>query len=129
MGENFFVGGRLAALPLHFFFKSAVGQKLVRLRLFAAAIDLEVAQDQRSFPVLLEENKRIGRKEARRVKHVRIGLAGGDDEAGLVFGFHDLFLRTTNCRRKIQCRNQSRSTLEPTRIAVLKAKTLPWYLK
>ncbi len=129
MGEDFFVGGRLAALPLHFFFKNAVGQKLVRLRLFASAIDFEIAQDQRALPVLLEENKRIRREKARRIKHVRIVLARGYDEAGLVFGFHNLFLRTTSWRRKIRCRSQSRIKLDPRRIAVLKAKTLTVVLK
>jgi hypothetical protein len=129
MGENLFVGGRLAAFPLHFFFKNAVGQKLVRLRLFASAIDFEIAQDQRALPVLLEENKRIRREKARRIKHVRIVLARGYDEAGLVFGFHNLFLRTTSWRRKIRCRSQSRIKLDPRRIAVLKAKTLTVVLK
>ena len=72
MREHFFVGRRLGARSLHFFFKRAVGQNLVRLRLFASAIDLEIAQDERSLAVLFEKNKGIGREKTRRVKHVGV---------------------------------------------------------
>ena len=35
------------------------------------AIDFKIAQDQRAFAVLFQKNKRIGREEVRRIKHVR----------------------------------------------------------
>ena len=138
MRQHFFVGRGLGTRPLHLVFELAVGQNLVRLGLLASAIDLEIAQDERSLAILLEKNKGIGREEARRVKHVRVILAGRDDQARFVFAFafggilllewnewsSTAFLRTSSCRRKIQWSSQSRRRLDPISTAVLKVKTL-----
>ena len=65
----------------------------MRARRFPRAIDLKIAQDQRAFPVSFQENERIGRKEARRIKHVRVVFARSDDQFRLAFGFtHCVFL-------------------------------------
>ena len=53
--------------------------KFIRVSLFAAAIDFQIAQDQRSFAVALKENEWIRRPKLRRVKHVGILLARCDD--------------------------------------------------
>ena len=90
MCQNFFVGRRLSGFSLYFAFELAEHDKLVGIGLLAASINLQVAQHERSFAVSLQENKWIRRPEFRRVQHVRIGFARGDDEAGLSisdFGF------------------------------------------
>jgi hypothetical protein len=47
--------------------------------LLATAIDLQIAQDECPFTVALKKYEWIGRPKLRRVKHVGILLAGGDD--------------------------------------------------
>ena len=80
MRQHFLVRWSFGAFALHLFFKTAVRQNLIRLRLFAAATDFQIAQDERSLAVLFEENKSVRREEASRIQHVGIGLARRDDE-------------------------------------------------
>jgi hypothetical protein len=81
MRQHFFVGGRLLGLALHFAFELVEHDKLVRLRILLRSIDLQIAQDQDAFPLLLKKNKRIADENPRRVKHVRVSVAGRDNQA------------------------------------------------
>src|SRR5206468_9728699 len=68
---------------LHLAFKLAEHDKFICIGLFASAINFQVAQDQRTFPISLKKNKWIRRPKLRGVKHVGIGLAGRNDKTGL----------------------------------------------
>ena len=81
MRENFFVGRRLFGFSLHFALELAEHDEFVRIGLLATAIDLQIAQDQCALAVSFQKNKWIRRPKFRRVKHVGISLAGGDDQA------------------------------------------------
>ena len=82
MCKNFFVRWRLLRFPLHFTLQLAEHDEFVRFGLLAPAIDFQIAQDKCALAILLEKNERIGREKLGRVKHVWIGLAGGDDKQG-----------------------------------------------
>src|SRR5207302_11172938 len=92
MRQNFFIRRRLLRFSLHLALELAEHEEFIRFGLFATAIDFQIAQDQRAFAVALQKNERIGRPKLRRVKHIRVGFAGRDDEAGFAtsdFGFRD----------------------------------------
>src|SRR2546430_16298627 len=80
MRQLFVVGRQLFGLALHFAFELVEHDKLVRLRILLRSIDLQIAQDKGAFPVLLKKNKWIADENPRRVKHVRVGLAGRDNQ-------------------------------------------------
>ena len=83
MRQNFFIRRRLLRFSLHLALELAEHEEFIRFGLFATAIDFQITQDQRAFAVALQKNERIGRPKLRRVKHIRVGFAGRDDEAGL----------------------------------------------
>src|SRR5437868_11466670 len=93
MSKNLFIRRRFARSALDFTLELTVADKFVRLRLLAAAIDLEIAQNERAFAVLLQKNKRIWRPEPGRVEQVGIGLTRGNDQTCLPirigFSFHE----------------------------------------
>src|SRR6476619_7065372 len=91
MSEHFLVVRGLGTRPLHLLFKRAVGQNLVGLCLLASPMDFEIAQHERSPAILFEKNKGIGREETGGVKHVRVILAGRDDETRFLLGFGHWF--------------------------------------
>src|SRR5213080_1194324 len=93
MCKNFFVRWRLLRFPLHFTLQLAEHDEFVRFGLLAPAIDFQIAQDKCALAILLEKNERIGREKLGRVKHVWIGLAGGDDKQGgfVVSSTHSVF--------------------------------------
>src|SRR5437588_12532390 len=81
MYEYFFVGRRCFRLALYFALEFAQHDELVRFRGSLCPIDLQIAQHQRAFPILLEENERISDKNTSRIEHIRIGVAGRNNEA------------------------------------------------
>jgi hypothetical protein len=78
---------RLLLCALHLALDLAEGNDLVRLRLLARAIDLEVAQNDGPLAVLLEKNEWVRHEEPCRVEHVWVVVARRDDETSLVFRF------------------------------------------
>src|SRR5262249_51657463 len=82
MREHFFIRRRVFGLSLHLALELTKHDKFICIGLLASSIDLEIAQDQRAFAVSLQENKWIRRPKLRGIKHVRVGLACGDDKAG-----------------------------------------------
>ena len=75
--------GRFLAVALDLPLDFAQRHDLIHLRLAPATIDLEIAQDDRAFAVLLEKDEWIADEHARRIKHVGVALAVGNDEARL----------------------------------------------
>src|SRR5207253_8755776 len=69
MGEHLFIGRRLFRFSLHLPLEFAEHDELIRIGLFATAIDFQIAQDQRALAVAREKNKWNGRPKLRRVKH------------------------------------------------------------
>jgi len=55
MRQHFFRRGRLLGLTLHFAFELVEHDKLVRLCILLRSIDLQIAQDQDAFPLLLKK--------------------------------------------------------------------------
>ena len=82
MCENPFIARRLFGFSLRFPLELAEHDEFIRVGLLAAAIDFQIAQDKRASPIALQKDEWIRRPELRRVKHVGIGLACGDDETG-----------------------------------------------
>ena len=82
MRQNFFVGRRFFRFSLHFALELAEHDKFIRVGLLAAAIDFQIAQDKRAFAIALQKDEWIWRPKFRRIKHIGICLAGGDDETG-----------------------------------------------
>src|SRR3972149_1802116 len=58
-------------------------ENLGTLRLFLAAVNLQVAHDQALSAAVLKENKRIRGKEGGGVKHIGVRFAGGNNQRGL----------------------------------------------
>ena len=93
MRKNFFVGWCLLRFSLHFTLQLAEHDEFVRFGLFAPAIDFKIAQNECALAIPFQENEWIGRPKFRRIKHVRISVAGGDDQPGcFVLSFaHSVF--------------------------------------
>ena len=79
MSQNFFVGRRFLAFTLDLALQLVEGEKLVDPRGPAAAIHLQVGQNNCAFPILLEKNERVAGPKLCRVKHVGIDVAWSDD--------------------------------------------------
>src|SRR4029077_880377 len=82
MRQNFFVGRRFFRFSLYLALDLAEHDKFICVGLLATAIDFQSAQDKRAFAIAFEKDEWIGRPKIRRVKHIGIRLAGGDDEPG-----------------------------------------------
>src|ERR1700704_768183 len=82
MRENSFVGRRLFGFSLHFALDLAEHDEFICVGLLATAIDFQIAKDKRAFAIAFEKDEWIGRPKFRRIEHIGIRLAGGDDEAG-----------------------------------------------
>src|SRR5260370_32128961 len=87
MGKHFFIRRRLLRFALHFSLKLVQRNELVDLRRPAAAVHFQIAQNDRALSVLLEKNKRIARPELCRIKHVRVDVAGRDDQSCSILSF------------------------------------------
>ena len=81
MCEHFFVRRRCFRVALYFTLEFAQHNELVRSRCSLCPIDFQITQHQRALAVLLEKNKGIADKNARRVEHIGIGVARRNDEA------------------------------------------------
>jgi hypothetical protein len=95
MCENLFIGWRAFGFSLHFALELAEHDEFIRVGLHSTAIDFQIAQDKRAPAIAFQKDEWIGRPKLRRVKHVGICVAGGDDEAGwfcFLFG-HSLLVR------------------------------------
>src|SRR3981081_3286667 len=124
MREHLLVGRRLFRFSLYFALQFAESNEFIRVRLLAPTIDLQIAQDERALAFLLQKNERVGRPELGRIKHVRILVAGGDDQSCFVIcSFHYLLL-TSSWLRSIQCNKPSSPKADPIKTSVLKTKTL-----
>ena len=82
MCENLFIGWRLFGFSLHFALELAEHDEFIRIGLLATAIDLQIAQDKRASAIAFQKDEWIRRPKIRRIKHVGISVAGGDDKAG-----------------------------------------------
>ena len=82
MRQNFFVERRFFRFSLYFALDLAEHDKFICVCLLATTIDFQIAQHERAFTVAFEKDEWIGRPKFRRVKHVGIRIAGGDNEAG-----------------------------------------------
>src|SRR5205807_4659290 len=90
MCEHFLVWRRCFRVALYFTLEFAQHDELVRFRRSLCPIDFQIAQHQRALAVLLEKNERISDKNTGRVEHIRIGVAGRNDEAsGLILLCHE----------------------------------------
>ena len=75
---------------LHFSLELAEHDEFIRIGLLATSIDFQIAQDERALAISFQEDEWIRRPKLCRIKLVRIGFAGGDDQAGrFVFVFAD----------------------------------------
>src|SRR4029077_10910915 len=82
MRQNFFVGRRFFGFSLYLALDLAEHDKFICVGLLATAIDFQIAQDKRAFAIAFEKDEWIGRPKIRRIEHIGIRLAGGDDKAG-----------------------------------------------
>ena len=82
MRQNFFVERRFFRFSLYFALDLAEHDKFICVCLLATTIDFQIAQHERAFTVAFEKDEWIGRPKFRRVKHVGIRIAGGDNETG-----------------------------------------------
>ena len=82
MCENLFIGWRFFGFSLHFALELAEHDEFIRIGLLATAIDLQIAQDKRASAIAFQKDEWIRRPKFRRIKHVGISVAGGDDKAG-----------------------------------------------
>src|SRR5262245_6285337 len=82
MRQNFLVSRRLFRFSLHFALERAEHDKFIRVSLLSPAIDFQIAQDKRASAIAFQKDEWIGRPKFRRIKHIGICLAGGNDEAG-----------------------------------------------
>ena len=52
--------------------------------LFLGPINLQIAHDRETGVLMLKKNKRIGNKKSHRIEHIRVALAGGIEQHGLI---------------------------------------------
>src|SRR5262245_17651614 len=81
MCENLFIRRRAFGFSLHFALELAEHDDVIRVGLPWTGIDFQIAQDKRAPAIAFQKDEWIGRPKLRRVKHVGIGVAGGNDEA------------------------------------------------
>jgi len=84
MSEDLFIARGLGRSPLNLSFQLAIRDELICLGLFPGAIDLQVAEYQRPFSILLQKDEGVRSPKSGGVKQVGVGFAGGDDQSRFV---------------------------------------------